>query len=124
MAGCQRFELYRTPGQCPYWMGHKAIKKRFNGDLFFEKWVNLPQSAYRLYWRQHPEEFAAANNLSERVRAKGLAYRQASFEKLQQADEALFARMDTEAENSEWLTGCPTCGFDNCQDPDCIDENC
>jgi len=48
-------------GPCPYWRGHAGIKRRLLNNLLFEKWLKRPQSAYKLYWRLHPEEFKAAN---------------------------------------------------------------
>lgn len=45
---------------CPYHVGHAAVKKRSLNDLLFEKWNKRPSGAYKLYWRLHPEEYAAS----------------------------------------------------------------
>jgi len=41
---------------CPYWNAHREFKNRLLGDLLFEKWQKRPATAYKLYWRMHPEE--------------------------------------------------------------------
>lgn len=56
--------------QCPYWLAHRDIKNRSIGELLFEKWNRRPQRAYKLYWRTHPGEYEAANNLFKQRRNK------------------------------------------------------
>jgi hypothetical protein len=41
---------------CPYWNGHRDKMNRLLGDLLFDKWYKRPNSAYKLYWRMHPNE--------------------------------------------------------------------
>ena len=53
----------RQTGQCPYWFRHADEQNRILGDLLFDKWQKRPSSAYALYWRLHPSEYAAANGL-------------------------------------------------------------
>lgn len=47
---------------CPYHLVHREIKGRLLGDLLFEKWHKRPSSAYKLYWRMHPEEERAVSD--------------------------------------------------------------
>jgi hypothetical protein len=48
---------------CPYWIGHARYKNRLLGDLLFEKWNKRPQSAYKLYWRLHPDEYLGSKEV-------------------------------------------------------------
>jgi hypothetical protein len=51
----------RMAAQCPYWQGHARYMNRTGGHLLFNKWNKRPTSAYKLYWRLHPDEYEAAN---------------------------------------------------------------
>lgn len=62
--------MFNRPGQCPYWIGHRYIKGRILGDLLFDKWNKRPNTAYKLYWYLHPEEYAKANNLLKSKKKK------------------------------------------------------
>ena len=53
--------MMKKPAQCPFWFGHRAVQNRLLGDLLFEKWHKRPQSAYKLYWVHHPDEYEKAN---------------------------------------------------------------
>lgn len=55
-------------GPCPYNIAHRSVQKRLLNDLLFEKWHRRPQSAYKLYWRTHPEELKASDEYWQRKR--------------------------------------------------------
>jgi hypothetical protein len=50
----------RIPAICPGCLAHCAIIGNLRGNLLFQRYCgNRSQAAYKLYWRTHPEEFAA-----------------------------------------------------------------
>lgn len=53
----------RQSGQTPYWIGHRAIKKRLLSDQLFDRWSDRPNAAKALYWRMHPDEYKQANKI-------------------------------------------------------------
>lgn len=54
--------------QTPFWLGHEGVSKRFNINLLSKKWIDRGRkmgkktgygnSAHRLYWRTHSDEWS------------------------------------------------------------------
>ena len=55
---------------CPYHLVHRDIKNRILSDLLFDKWHKRPSSAYKLYWRLHPDEVKAVEDYYANIKKR------------------------------------------------------